>query len=135
MTDLLDKTLSILCIEDKKLTQDMIEAFLQINHPDLKFDKHTTCMGAIRSLRGQPIDSIDLVICDWMLPCWDASYIIKDLYNTGKPVIFYTAISEEDVKAKVRDILGFYPRNFKYVMKSSVNNLTQINSIIENEVC
>ena len=126
-----DKTFNVLCVEDDRFTQKILKDYLTKKLP-LNFEPQSTVLGAQRYIQAEPYDTVDLIICDWMLPIWDASYLIKDLYNIGKPVVFYTCLEEDEIKDHVNRILGFYPCNFNYIRKSSKENLLRLSKIIKD---
>jgi DNA-binding response OmpR family regulator len=128
-----DKIFNVLCVEDDITTQKILKDYLTKKLP-LHFDSQSTVLGAQRFIQAEPYDSIDLIICDWMLPVWDASYLIKDLYNIGKPVVFYTCLEEDEIKNHVNRILGFYPYNFNYIRKASKDYLAKLTGFISEKI-
>ena len=128
-----DKTFNVLCVEDDISTQKILKDYLTKKLP-LNFEPQSTVLGAQRYIQAEPYDTIDLIVCDWMLPVWDASYLIKDLYSLGKVVIFFTCLDEDDLKNRVKTILGFYPKNFKYVQKATRDYLAKLTRFISEEM-
>jgi|11BtaG_2_1085332.scaffolds.fasta_scaffold04519_8 CheY-like chemotaxis protein len=132
MIDAAADTLKIMHIEDDIVNQSMIKAYLKTKHK-AQVDSQSTVLGALRHLKGDPEDSIDIFVCDWMLPLYDAGHIIKELYSTGKAVIFYTCLEEEEIKDNVKSIIGFYPRRFHHVRKGSKSNMEKLSNLILRE--
>ena len=134
MINLLDKKINILHVEDNDSIRKMVKFFLK-KSKKINIINQSTIMGAKRYLKIDGCDPIDIIICDWMIPVWDAEHIIRDLYILGKPVIFYTCLDEREIKSKVRKILGCFPRNFKHIQKGAENNLLSLSEIINDYCC
>ncbi|MCP4989033.1 MAG: response regulator [Colwellia sp.] len=128
-----DKTFNVLCVEDDISTQKILKDYLTKKF-SLNFEPQSTVLGAQRYIQAEPYDTVDLIVCDWMLPVWDASYLIKDLYSLGKVVIFFTCLEENDLKSRVKSIIGFYPKSFKYVQKATKDYLAKLTGFISEEI-
>lgn len=133
MIDFAIDELKIIHIEDDYVTQSMVKTYLKAKLK-AKVDSQSTILGALRHIKGDPVDSIDAYICDWMLPCYDAGHIVKELYYTGRLVIFYTCIDQHEIEENVKSILGFMPKRFYHVQKGAESNMQNILNLIESEL-
>jgi CheY-like chemotaxis protein len=122
------KTFTVLHFEDDKTSQKIIRKMID----RIGGNTHTesTLLNSKIFLNPITLESIDCIICDYMFPTKDASYILKDLAKSNKPVLFYSSLDEEDFCRKCLKVLKSMPYNFKFVQKASQGMRDKINSFI-----
>ncbi len=80
MLDDIDKTLSILIVDDQALTRDMVKSIMrQYGFSDLSIAENGS-----RALEILERNKIDLVICDWNMPSMKGIDLLRIVRSTPK---------------------------------------------------
>lgn len=114
--------MNILLFEDNKTTQQIVTKYTEAKL-GAKTLVESTLFNADLYLKTHYIDKFDIVVCDYCFPLLDATEKLEELRDCGKPVLFYTALSEDDFLEKVVNKLGALPVNFQHIRKATKLNL------------
>jgi hypothetical protein len=112
------KSLRVLHLEDDRSSQVYFDHIIKAKLDKVKIKNVDDCLSFYCQL---PFEKPHILVIDWVLKNFDATYILDALNNFKGEVIFLSSMSKNYIREEVTKRLGRFPSNFKVFTKGDVD--------------